>query len=132
MVPDRRDRHPVVLWISAEPSPAMKKPVEDDRVCGFTTVGPSRDSDRGDVGELYAIYVHPNCWGGGIGRALIRAARRRLVEGSASEAILWVLDGNERAERFYRMDGWLPDGQRRRQDVHGIEVDELRYVTPLA
>jgi hypothetical protein len=48
-----------------------------------------------------------------------------------SEAVLWVLVGNERAERFYRIDGWGPDGQRRLQCVHGITVDEIRYFRSL-
>lgn len=40
---------------------------------------------------------------------------------------MWMLVGNQRAERFYRIDGWKPDGQRRLQEVHGIDVDEVRY-----
>ena len=47
------------------------------------------------------------------------------------DAVLWVLIGNERAKRFYRLDGWIPDGQRRDEEVHGITVDELRYRRPL-
>lgn len=62
---------------------------------------------------------------------LIGAARRGLTDQRYSEAVLWVLTGNERAEQFYRIDGWRPDGQRRLQEVHGIEVDELRYVRSL-
>ena len=37
-----------------------------------------------------------------------------------------------RAERFYDMDGWRPDGQRRLVEVHGITVDEIRYLRPLS
>jgi hypothetical protein len=44
---------------------------------------------------------------------------------------LWILLGNERADRFYRMDGWVPDGTRRREDVWGIDVESLRYLRPL-
>ena len=58
--------------------------------------------------------------------ALIDDVRGRLREQRFSEAVLWVLVGNERAERFYRIDGWEPDGQGRREDVHGITVDEIR------
>ncbi len=101
--------------------------VDDERICGFTTIGPCRDPDKSTAGELYAIYVHPDCWQLGAGRMLIQEARQRLAGRGFAEAVLWVLVGNARAERFYRIDGWRPDGKRRLQDVHGIEVDEIRY-----
>ena len=37
-------------------------------------------------------------------------ARRRLAEAGFSEAILWVLQGNDRARSFYEGEGWSPDG----------------------
>ena len=83
------------------------------------------------AGELYGIYVHPDWWNRGVGRILINDARDRLARLGFDEAVLWVLDGNVRAERFYDKDGWRPDGQRRLAEVHGITVDELRYLRPL-
>ena len=41
------------------------------------------------------------------------AARSRLAESGFAQALLWLLDGNVRAGRFYRRDGWIPDGTRR-------------------
>lgn len=35
--------------------------------------------------------------------------------------------GNVRAERFYKIDGWAPDGMRRTDSVWGVTVEELRY-----
>jgi len=101
--------------------------VDQDVVRGFVTIGPSRDTDRERSGELFALYVDPDSWGLGIGRALMNEARGRLTRLSFEEAILWVLVGNERAERFYRVDGWLLDGARRLDEVHGVTVDEVRY-----
>jgi ribosomal protein S18 acetylase RimI-like enzyme len=108
-------------------SPHTTVAVGEDGICGFTTTGPCRDADKEGAGELYAIYVHPDRWSRGIGRLLIEDARSRLSRDGFSEAVLWVLVGNERAQRFYRTDGWVPDDQRRLQDVHGITVDEVRY-----
>lgn len=101
--------------------------VDGDTICGFATTGRCRDSDQPSAGEVYAIYVDPDCWGRGVGRELIQAARTSLIDEHFSTAVLWVLVGNARAERFYRMDGWQPDGQRRIQAVHRIGVDEVRY-----
>jgi ribosomal protein S18 acetylase RimI-like enzyme len=106
--------------------------VAGDPVVGFAATGPSRDDDGADgVGELYGIYVDPDAWGTGAGRALIVAAEDALSRDFA-EATLWVLEDNPRARRFYELAGWSWDGTRKR-DVHlGVEVAEVRYRRALA
>jgi ribosomal protein S18 acetylase RimI-like enzyme len=106
--------------------PATTLALEDDEVCGFATTGPARESAT-TVGEVYAIYVDPSAWGRGVGRVLMANARSRLAGLGFTEALLWVLVGNARAERFYRADGWLPDGQRREDEVWGFRVSKIRY-----
>lgn len=101
--------------------------VAGDTICGFATTGPSQDEDAADAGELYAIYLDPQAWGRGIGRSLMAEARARLSRQGFAEAILWVLEGNERAKRFYHADGWQPDGHQRQEDVWGVSADEVRY-----
>jgi hypothetical protein len=61
------------------------------------------------------------------GRVLLRAAREQLTGGGFAVALLWVLSGNERAARCYEADGWRPDGVRRREELGGTAVEELRY-----
>lgn len=105
--------------------------VEEDRVCGFATIGPARDSDAASCGELMSIYLDPASLGRGIGRMLIAGARARLSARAFPDAVLWVMVGNERAMRFYERDGWRPDGSQRRIDVQGVVVSEVRYRRPL-
>lgn len=100
---------------------------EEGVIHGFATASPARDREMADYGELCALYVDPDRWGRGIGVALVSAARAHLVGLAFQNALLWVLAGNIRAERFYRCDQWLPDGMRRTDDVWGVRVDELRY-----
>jgi ribosomal protein S18 acetylase RimI-like enzyme len=95
-----------------------------DEVVGFATVGAARDED--DAGELYAIYVHPSSWSTGAGRALVERAETSMRESGFQHALLWVLAGNERAERFYRAAGWEHDGEKE-DDFQGARVTELRY-----
>jgi ribosomal protein S18 acetylase RimI-like enzyme len=116
--------------------PAPERPstvvaTRQGRVVGFATFGPARDDDLGEYGELYALYVHPEQWGRAVGRTLIRDARRRLAGQGRTAALLWVLVGNDRAQRFYRIDGWLPEGSRRQVEVYGVAVDEVRYARAL-
>jgi ribosomal protein S18 acetylase RimI-like enzyme len=91
---------------------------------GFASTGPSRD-ERG-VGELYAIYVDPDAWSRGAGRALLAHAEERLAA-TYAEATLWVLEGNTRARRFYEAAGWQPDGARQAVERLGVSPAEVRY-----
>jgi ribosomal protein S18 acetylase RimI-like enzyme len=70
-----------------------------------------------DHGELCALYVDPEQWDRGLGVALVSAAPARLFELGFRNAVLWVLAGNVRAERFYQIDQWVPDGLRRTDSV---------------
>jgi RimJ/RimL family protein N-acetyltransferase len=96
----------------------------DDRIVGFASVGPARD--EAGVGELFTIYVEPESWGTGAGRALHAAAVAALAEAGYAEVILWVLVENPRARRFYEREGWRAEGSRRERFA-GVEVDEVRY-----
>jgi len=101
--------------------------VRDDAVVGFVTTAPTFDDDVDGAGQLCALYVDPAAWGSRIGSTLLRAGRKNLVDRGFTDAVLWVLVGNERAERLYGSDGWEPDGARRTEEIRGIEVDERRF-----
>lgn len=111
--------------------PATLVAVHHGAIIGFATAGRCRDADTDTAGELMGLYVDPPSWGTGTGRALIATARHALSGQGFPRAVLWVLAANERAQRFYRIDGWEDDGGRRRDTVWGIEVEELRYVRTL-
>lgn len=96
--------------------------VDGETVCGFATTGPAEGA-----GELMALHVDPDQWRRGIGRMLIGAARERLVQQGYETAVLMLLEGNVRADAFYRADGWTPDGFARTDKVWGAVVNELRY-----
>lgn len=112
--------------------PATLVALQQGSICGFATTAPARDTDAQGRGELCALYVDPDSWGQGIGVALIAAARKRLFEQGFKDAILWVLDSNARAYRFYQQDGWRADGSRRMETLWGVRVQELRYARVLA
>lgn len=94
----------------------------DGEIVGFTYVGPSETP--GAV-ELYAIHVDPRHIGTGVGRRLMVDALDQLRGGE--RAVLWVLEENSRARRFYERGGWQPDGATRTEAVSGQPVPQLRY-----
>lgn len=103
------------VWVAAE---------DDARVVGFVSIGDARDGDAD--GELYAIYVLPEAWGSGAATGLMAAARDALRERYAA-SILWVLEDNPRARRFYEREGWTLDGGRKEDELLGVTVAEVRY-----
>lgn len=98
-----------------------------DRLVGFGHGGPSRDTDAGDAGEVYAVYVLPDHWGTGVGRALLEAVVDELTAGGSPEATLWVLEPNHRARAFYEREGWKHDRRAETIERGGISVQEFRY-----
>ena len=101
---------------------------DDGGVVGYASAGASRDDDaRAGVGEVYALYVVPERWRGGVGRLLHDAVVAALVEERATSATLWVLAGNAQGRAFYEALGWRPDGTARTEQVPGGVLEECRY-----
>jgi GNAT superfamily N-acetyltransferase len=127
------DRAEKYDFTGADPlMPSTLVAVDDGAILGFASTMASRDRDLMGYGELCALYVDPEHWGRGVGVALIEAARERMLERGFRDALLWVLVGNTRAERFYRMDGWDTDEARRTATVWNVTVEEVRYRRSLA
>ena len=84
------------------------------RVVAFATVGPSRDDP--DAGEVWALYAHPDAWSTGAGRALLEDGLAFLATQGWPSVMLWVLEGNQRAIRFYDAAGFHLDGERELRD----------------
>ena len=107
--------------------PSTLVAVDDSTICGMVTTGLSRDVALPNFGELMAIYVDPAYLRTGVGHALMTAARDRLRRVGVAGALLWVLDGNVVAQRFYERDGWRFDGARRIATFGDFPVEQLRY-----
>jgi ribosomal protein S18 acetylase RimI-like enzyme len=104
-----------VLMVEADGSP-----------CGFVAIGPSREGVVGE-GEIYAIYLSPEVWRRGLGSGLLTAAMDRLVQLGYRSAILWVLDTNDRARRFYEAMGWEYVSRLKIDDSFGSPLREVAY-----
>lgn len=119
----RAIRHPASpknrIWLSDQ----------GGRVVGFCSTGPSRDEDADSrrVAEVTAIYLEPEAWGRGFGRALFRHAVEALAAQGFQEATLWVLEGNLRTRLFYEAAGWRTDGGRKEKTLTGRALTEIRY-----
>jgi GNAT superfamily N-acetyltransferase len=100
---------------------------------------PSSEADEsGDVAGIPALYAHPDAFGRGSGPALMEAAIEAIRKRGYREAILWMLEGNRRAEGFYERRGWTRDGGRRPAEYPGMSFPagaeiplEIRFRRPV-
>ena len=105
---------------------------DDDSIVGVcSTSAPSPDVDaRPRTAEMSALYVSPDRWRQGVGRALLFAALAALTAGGWRELTLWVLEGNDAGLSFYRRFGFEFEGTRGVHARSGAPTVRLRR--PLA
>jgi len=100
----------------------------DEEVVGFLTLGAACDSDL-DVnrtGEIWGIYISPHYWRKGIGKRLVVEAEMLFKSRRYESAVLWVLEGNQQARRFYEAMGFSLDGESKNIDW-GTPLKAVRY-----
>jgi ribosomal protein S18 acetylase RimI-like enzyme len=118
------EREPWWQRLLADADTATLVAAVGETVVGFAQLGPDRDDQS--RGEIRAIYLEPEVWRRGIGQALMIASEETLAERYAL-AVLWVLDRNERARRFYEAVGWATDGATKQDVIFGRAATEVRY-----
>jgi ribosomal protein S18 acetylase RimI-like enzyme len=100
----------------------------DQEMVGFLTLGAARDPDldASRTGEIWGIYVSPDYWRRGIGSRLAEEAAKILQSRGYEDAVLWVLEGNQQARRFYEAMGFSLDGESQVIDW-GTPLKAVRY-----
>lgn len=100
----------------------------DGNVLGFLTLGGCRDTDidAQTTGEIWGIYLAPECWRKGIGSLLCRYGERILRARGYLAATLWVFGGNDSARRFYEAMGFRADGAAKMLNP-GAPLEAVRY-----
>lgn len=96
---------------------------------GWTSLGPCRDEGSPPgLGEINALYLRPTVWGQGIGQQLWKAALKQLATDGFEQTVVWCLEENHRARRFYeRMGAILNSGVSRMIGRNGVELAEIQY-----
>lgn len=102
---------------------------QDRHIVGFAMTGLSRDPDVApSTAEVFAIYLAQQVAGKGVGRVLFARSVDELRSQGYDQAVLWVLESNTRARKFYEAAGWTPDGSRKTEErPEGTHLDEIRY-----
>ncbi|MDZ7823885.1 MAG: GNAT family N-acetyltransferase [Ahrensia sp.] len=72
---------------------------------GYVTFGLNRARALPQDGEIYELYLRPEYQGIGLGSRLFTAARTRLKTLKCDGLVVWSLEDNENALRFYEGKG---------------------------
>ncbi|WP_306368927.1 GNAT family N-acetyltransferase [Nocardiopsis sp. CC223A] len=83
-----------------------------DGVVAYSGFVPGTDPDDADrtVADLETFYSLPGVWGTGVNRRLWEETLAAMTAGGTGHGVLWVLEGNARARRFYTATGWRDTG----------------------
>ena len=104
----------------------------DDRIIGFADGGIARDDDLDSgIGEIYTLFVAPECWEKGIRSMLVEHVTRDLREHDFQRAVFWVLEADVVMRAFAEWVGWQPDGTTRDEVYGDVKVAQLRYARDL-
>jgi len=130
------------IWqrILSEAEAGVAQPIyvavdDDGTVVGFAEGGPERSGDPDFAGELYVIHMLEGSQRRGTGRRLVMSVASDLMQNGMQSMLVWVLEQNRSACRFYEALGGLPA---REQDVSigGVTLAEVGYgwedIGPLA
>jgi GNAT superfamily N-acetyltransferase len=93
---------------------------------GFAAAGPERSGHPVYRREVYAIYVLPSHQRRGVGRALMQAVAARLAAERSAAMLLWVLEANAPARRFYATLGGTVVGEQP-IEIGGAILKEVAY-----
>lgn len=101
---------------------------DGEKVIGLTVVGASRTPEKSDWGEIYSLYLLPDYFGQGWGKALLELALERLTDLGYSHIHLWVIAQNERAQRLYQRNHFRQSDQVKTREFLGTMIQEVEYI----
>ena len=78
-----------------------KRAISGGMVAGYCTYGLNRARALPQEGEIYELYIRPEYQGIGLGTILFDAAQASLKNHGCDGLVVWALEDNNMAMRFY-------------------------------
>lgn len=93
--------------------------VLDDQVVGMAAGG---ESNVTGTAALTSLWVDPGARGRGVGDRLVTAVLEWAKAEGFSQVLLWVTEGNSRAESLYRRNGFTRSGDEITEPLREFEM----------
>ena len=113
-----------------DPTHVLLLAEEDDCVVGFVHGFAPEDDDEAtaDTGDILRVYVRPDARGGGVGSALVDAAREEMHDRGYTRLKAMALAENETAHGFFEACGFEPSDERGETIIDGERYEEVVFV----
>ena len=123
------DSIPAGRWAASIVRDGMKSLLllEKSRIIGTAAICRSRWAEFPGYGEIVSIYLLPAYMGQGYGAALFRRCAKELHAQGYDKILLWVLEENARARRFYEKNGFVCAEVYREDCIGGRALREVLY-----
>lgn len=102
--------------------------IDGGRLAGTSSISPARDEKMAGWGEIISLYLLPEYFGRGHGRALLDFCVNELRAAGYAHIYLWTLEKNTVARTFYEKAGFKHDGEKITCSIGGESLTEVRYI----
>ena len=103
----------------------------DNKIVGWAAGGVNRNADFPYQADLCAIYLLKEYQNQGIGKLLVRSFAELVLKNRMQSMIIWALEENYKARRFYEKLGGKPAGTMLYRDKYpevGFGFDNVREI----
>lgn len=101
--------------------------MENGMMIGTASFCQSRMEEYSDYGEIVSIYLMPDYMGKGYGTLLLGKCMDELKRCGFDKILLWVLEENHRARRFYEKNGLICTKIFKEDTIGGKKLREVLY-----
>lgn len=101
--------------------------IDHGEIIGTASFCKSRWEKYSDYGEVVSIYFLPDYIGNGYGRLLLNKCIEELKQSGFNKVLLWVLEDNHRARKFYEKYGFIYSEVFMNDNIGGKNVREVLY-----
>ena len=102
--------------------------LENNQVIGTASICKSRWEKYSDYGEIVSIYLLPEYIGRGYGQHLFKVCVDELTKMGFDKILLWVLEENQRARKFYEKNGLVCTDAILDDNIGGKDLREMMYI----
>lgn len=102
--------------------------IDNGKYIGTACICKSRWEKFADYGEIVSIYLLPEYFSKGYGKLLMDACVENLHKRNYDKILLWVLEDNIRARKFYEKNGFNCTDELQVNEICGKEIREVMYV----
>ena len=101
--------------------------IENEMIIGTASFCKSRWEKYEGYGEIVSIYFLPDYIGKGYGNLLLKKCIEELKTLGFMKLLLWVLEDNINARRFYEKNGFCCTNEYQNDNIGGKDLREVMY-----